>query len=1084
MKKSHLFWLRLFNVRKDESGTVSYFFLHHFSLGLGLALLLTVSGTLFLSTFTPDYFPLVYILSAFAMMLAGRAYSYFEHSVPFKKLLPRVLLSLVLLTVFFRIAVHIPGFYWLPVMLFIGFRVIYLLGNLEFWGLSSLVFDVRQGKRLFGLISSGDVPAKLLGYLSVYMLVPYIGLHNLLIVAAVAFAGSYYFLYKILRHSDIAVLQPVHHHQHFSDSNFLQTYFGNNFILILSVLGFFTTTAFTIIDFTFFTNVQAEYESQESLATFLSIFFTVGYGLTLVIKLIFSGRLTYNLGIKRSLMLMPLVMAAFSVYYFFRGSHDTALFNNLMFIGILSMATGVVKYSINDPVYLALFQPMPTQFRLKGHTLIKGFIQPVAIGFTGLIIWAVSSFRGEVSFYNLNIGLVIVIVLWLIAILYTHKGYVTTLEEAIRKRFIAGSDIAIRDASYFDLLRKKLESSHSEEVIYAIVTLEKNKPEILHEAMGSLLQRDNDWILENAMPVAGREGWDEFEQQLFRIFNTHPSERIRALAVETLCMFRSSNSRLGESLTSAEGQIRKALIAGLVLHGDTNSRLDAERKLEELIHSADPEDQIAACRIIYTIGDQSYYKDLLRFIQSDNVEVQLEAVRAAVRIPHVHLLDPLFTLMAHPELRREAVNTLGSFGALIIDEIRTRLGKGEDHDEEQLIRFIRILEKCGDQNAARVMFSIAKLPVIEVRSRALTALYYMEFSPDKQETADLQDQLSEEFRMIYRMLSGMEEQWLPDELRAALLYETEHCRKRIFILLGLLYDAELVRKAEAALQVAGKEKKANALEVLDHIIPRKIHDSLSTLVEEIPVHEKLERLRGYEVNEKHMMPALIIIHGRAWFSDWTIAMALRAAEITDPAFIFTVQFLSCRNAVLRQCAFEALKSFREDHHAHFNSLIANFKLNPELMMEKHSENRLSEIEKVLVLKSTALFSDTPENIIAELVGIVKEEFVSKDEMIFRKGDSGSSMYIIYEGEVKIHDGNRIFAVMGSRDFFGELALLDPEPRSASATATTDTLLLKLEEDDAYELMEERTEVLKSIMRILCRRIRAQNLKLLAVKSVN
>lgn len=150
-------------------------------------------------------------------------------------------------------------------------------------------------------------------------------------------------------------------------------------------------------------------------------------------------------------------------------------------------------------------------------------------------------------------------------------------------------------------------------------------------------------------------------------------------------------------------------------------------------------------------------------------------------------------------------------------------------------------------------------------------------------------------------------------------------------------------------------------------------------------------------------------------------------------------------------------------------------------MEKHTESRLSEIEKVLVLKSTALFAETPENIIAELVGIVKEEFVSKDELIFKKGDSGSSMYIIYEGEIKIHDGTRTFATLGSHDFFGELALLDPEPRSASATATTDTLLLKLEEDDAYELMEERTEVLKSIMRILCRRIRAQNVKLLAAK---
>ena len=135
---------------------------------------------------------------------------------------------------------------------------------------------------------------------------------------------------------------------------------------------------------------------------------------------------------------------------------------------------------------------------------------------------------------------------------------------------------------------------------------------------------------------------------------------------------------------------------------------------------------------------------------------------------------------------------------------------------------------------------------------------------------------------------------------------------------------------------------------------------------------------------------------------------------------------------------------------------------------------LTEIEKVFVLKSTQLFSQTPENIIAEIVPIVKEVTVSAGDIIFNKGDNGSSMYIIYDGAVKIHDGETTFIENKSRDFFGELALLDPEPRSATATALTDSLLLKLDEEEWYELMEDRPEVLRSIMRILCRRIRLQN----------
>jgi hypothetical protein len=60
------------------------------------------------------------------------------------------------------------------------FNMLYLLNNLEFWGITSLLFDVRQSKRLFGLISSGDIPAKFVGYTMALLLVSYIGTANLL----------------------------------------------------------------------------------------------------------------------------------------------------------------------------------------------------------------------------------------------------------------------------------------------------------------------------------------------------------------------------------------------------------------------------------------------------------------------------------------------------------------------------------------------------------------------------------------------------------------------------------------------------------------------------------------------------------------------------------------------------------------------------------------------------------------------------------------------------------------------------------------------------------------------------------------
>ncbi len=142
----------------------------------------------------------------------------------------------------------------------------------------------------------------------------------------------------------------------------------------------------------------------------------------------------------------------------------------------------------------------------------------------------------------------------------------------------------------------------------------------------------------------------------------------------------------------------------------------------------------------------------------------------------------------------------------------------------------------------------------------------------------------------------------------------------------------------------------------------------------------------------------------------------------------------------------------------------------------HKEQRLLLIEKVLLLKSLSLFEETPETVLAELAEILEEKDFEKDKAIFSAGDEGNCMYIIFKGEVRIHKGEHTFTVLKQNDFFGELSLLDTDTRSASATANTETLLLKIDQEPFYELMESRIEVAKGIIKTLCRRLKAQNEK--------
>ena len=129
------------------------------------------------------------------------------------------------------------------------------------------------------------------------------------------------------------------------------------------------------------------------------------------------------------------------------------------------------------------------------------------------------------------------------------------------------------------------------------------------------------------------------------------------------------------------------------------------------------------------------------------------------------------------------------------------------------------------------------------------------------------------------------------------------------------------------------------------------------------------------------------------------------------------------------------------------------------------------IEKVLILKSVSIFSQIPEDSLVEVAAVLEEIEVKAGETIFKKGDIGTAMYIIIEGQVRVHDEDRVLDTLKEREVFGELAALDPVPRSATVTATEDTYLFRMYQGSLYELMSEYIDVAQGIIRVLCQRIR-------------
>jgi CRP-like cAMP-binding protein len=132
------------------------------------------------------------------------------------------------------------------------------------------------------------------------------------------------------------------------------------------------------------------------------------------------------------------------------------------------------------------------------------------------------------------------------------------------------------------------------------------------------------------------------------------------------------------------------------------------------------------------------------------------------------------------------------------------------------------------------------------------------------------------------------------------------------------------------------------------------------------------------------------------------------------------------------------------------------------------------IEKILLLKNSDIFKRCSEVDLIDIASICLENQIDKGVTLFKKGDTGHCMYFIYSGQVSIHDGEHQLAVLYENEIFGELSLLDSETRSASATTVTDCILLKIEQEPFYDVIATSTEILKGIMRTLCKRLREQD----------
>lgn len=379
----------------------------------------------------------------------------------------------------------------------------------------------------------------------------------------------------------------------------------------------------------------------------------------------------------------------------------------------------------------------------------------------------------------------------------------------------------------------------------------------------------------------------------------------------------------------------------------------------------------------------------------------------------------LIRACASPETSRTAALALTSIGAQALPEIETAFCDPEA-SPQQLIALARVLGRIGGTQSQAILASRISTPDHELRSQVLNALSQSGFH-------------TKDISMIQHAFQAEAEQaaWasavqvdLGERAGTVLLIEALNqfhvqIRNRALLILSFAFDGGAIRRVREALVSGSGTQVSYALEIMDAQLPTGWKKVVMPLLEDLSPQERKQRLSEQlpQAQTKQIpVERLREIVKNEYLPYWVRACAMYAGREGDGAMLSTV-------------------------------------------------------EKVLILKTVSMFSQTPDNVLADVADLLEELDVSENEAIFKQGETGDSMYVILDGKVRVHDGERLLNYLGERDVFGEMALLDPEPRLASVTAVEPTRLFRLDQAAFYELIADRPEIATGIIRMLTGHLR-------------
>lgn len=129
---------------------------------------------------------------------------------------------------------------------------------------------------------------------------------------------------------------------------------------------------------------------------------------------------------------------------------------------------------------------------------------------------------------------------------------------------------------------------------------------------------------------------------------------------------------------------------------------------------------------------------------------------------------------------------------------------------------------------------------------------------------------------------------------------------------------------------------------------------------------------------------------------------------------------------------------------------------------------LTTIEKVLLLQGVDFLADTETENLAKIAAIAREVRFEEGATIFKEGEPSDALYIVVEGTVSVRKGSKEIGLVKDKETIGWSIFFEQTPNILTLVALTDTLALKIEREELFDLLADHFDIVRGILKRLSR----------------